>query len=187
MPKLVDHDQRRTEIGSAALGVIASEGLDRLTVRKIAAASGWSTGVLAHYARDKDDMIALAVETMAQRFVARLQAIDATEVRERLRALLRELLPLDDERRTEALAWLRLAPYDPQGAGSADAVRQGHRDLRRAVVRVLDELGTASDSSTLAAELVALADGLAIHHLIDPRGVPRTKLEAVLDARLSQI
>ena len=186
MPKIVDHDQRRLEIGDAVLDLIASDGLERLTVRKIAAVSGWSTGVLAHYARDKDDMITLAVTSMTERFVDRLRAVDLTDPRTALHAVLRELLPLDTVRRTEAIAWFRLAAYDADGSGSAAAIRKGHRLLRRLVADLLVEIDDL-DSATTAAELIALADGLAIHDLVDPRGMARTKTERVLEARLAQI
>ncbi|HLR85817.1 MAG TPA: TetR family transcriptional regulator C-terminal domain-containing protein [Nocardioidaceae bacterium] len=187
MPKIVDHKQRRLDIGDAVLEVVASEGVERLTVRKIAAVSGWSTGVLAHYARDKDDMIDLAVTSMVTRFAVRLQAIDTSDTRRALRDVLAELLPLDATRRTEAMAWARLATHDADGSGSARDVREGHRELRRHVASLLADIDEGHDPSVTATELIALADGLAVHHLIDPHGMPRTRIEATLDARLAQI
>ena len=186
MPKIVDHQSRRTEIGLAVLDVVASDGLENLTVRKIATASGWSTGVLAHYARDKDEMIALAIEAMAERFVGRLQAIDTHEPREVLRTLLRELLPLDTERRTEALVWFRLATY-ALNRESAPVIRRGHRELRRVTTNIVASLGVDRDPEEVSTELIALADGLAVHHLVDPRGMPRTRIAATLDARIAEI
>lgn len=49
MPKIVDHDQRRRELAEAAWKVITEVGIDGATTREIARASGYSTGVLAHY------------------------------------------------------------------------------------------------------------------------------------------
>ena len=49
MPKIVDHDERREEILSAAIRVIDSVGLDNTTTRAIALESGYSNGVLSHY------------------------------------------------------------------------------------------------------------------------------------------
>src|SRR5690625_1917390 len=187
MPKIDDHNQRRLDIEDAVLEGVASEGVERLTVRKIAAVSGWSTGVLAHYARDKDDMIDLAVTSMVTRFAVRLQAIDTSDTRRALRDVLAELLPLDATRRTEAMAWARLATHDADGSGSARDVREGHRELRRHVASLLADIDEGHDPSVTATELIALADGLAVHHLIDPHGMPRTRIEATLDARLAQI
>lgn len=187
VPKIVDHEQRRREIGESVMEVIATDGLDGLTVRKIASASGWSTGVLTHYVRDKEELIQLAIGTMAEAFIERLETNVADTPVESVRLLLRELLPFDAQRRTEALIWFRLATYDPAGDGASNAIRRGHRELRKVVAARLADAGIRRDPSEVAAELVALADGLAIHHIIDPRGMPRTKIAATLDARLSEI
>ncbi|MBA3508847.1 MAG: TetR/AcrR family transcriptional regulator, partial [Thermoleophilaceae bacterium] len=61
MPKVVDHEQRRTEVAAAARAAIADRGLDGATVRDIAAAAGVSTGVLAYYFRDKDELLLQAL------------------------------------------------------------------------------------------------------------------------------
>lgn len=189
MPKVVDHHQRRREIGVAVLNVIARDGLERLTVRKIAAESGWSTGVLAHYVQDKDELITLGTEAMAERFIGRLRAIPWEQPHQALRTALRQLLPLDAERHVETLAWFRLATYEGETPGASRAIRLGHRELRKLITRTLEVANPRSDrpAGELAAELIALADGLAVHHLADPHGVPRTRAAAILDARLAQL
>lgn len=188
MPKVVDHNERRREIGLAVLHLVASDGLERLTVRKIAAESGWSTGVLAHYVQDKDELIGLAVEAMAERYVARLRAIPWDDPDEALREALRQLLPLDTERQVEATAWFRLATYRPD-AQPVVAIRHAHRELRALITHLLEQSDPYGHrrAAELAGELVALADGLAAHHLADPHGVPRTRIAATLDARLAEL
>ena len=61
MPKEVDHDQRREELLEAVWRVIARDGMEGTTIRAIAKETGWSTGVLAHYFGDKDDIISSAL------------------------------------------------------------------------------------------------------------------------------
>jgi len=60
MPKIVDHEERRAEVLEATWRVIATRGLDAATVRQIAKEAGVSSGVLAHYFTDKDDILVQA-------------------------------------------------------------------------------------------------------------------------------
>ena len=53
MPKIVDHDERRDLIARAACEVISRVPLDRITLREIANAAGWTTGAVTHYFADK--------------------------------------------------------------------------------------------------------------------------------------
>lgn len=102
MPKRVDHDLRRHEIIAGVWRLIADEGIDAVTTRRIAEVTGHSNGLLRYYFPGKDSVI-----TEAYRFV-----VEATDIRaaltsgERglagLRTLAVEILPLDDVRRAEA-------------------------------------------------------------------------------------
>ena len=47
MPITVDHEQRRREVAEVAAELIAHRGLERVTVREIAAATGFSTTVVS--------------------------------------------------------------------------------------------------------------------------------------------
>jgi AcrR family transcriptional regulator len=70
----LDHDERRRRIAEVVMDVIAREGLDAATVRRIAAAVGYSTTVVTHYFCDKHDLLLSAYHLMSEiatkRFVA---------------------------------------------------------------------------------------------------------------------
>ena len=51
--------------------MIARDGLERATIRTIAEETGWSTGVLAHYFTDKEDILASALQLSHERIAAR--------------------------------------------------------------------------------------------------------------------
>ncbi|MFN9215273.1 MAG: helix-turn-helix domain-containing protein [Gemmatimonadota bacterium] len=53
-----DHDERREVISRAAAAVIAERGLERLTLRDLAAELGVTTGALTHYFPSKDALVA---------------------------------------------------------------------------------------------------------------------------------
>src|ERR1700741_5058315 len=61
----LDHDARRRRIAEVVVDVIAREGLEAATVRRIAAAVGYSTTVITHYFADKHDLLLSAYHIMS--------------------------------------------------------------------------------------------------------------------------
>ena len=49
MPKVVDVEQRKTELAAAVARVIARSGIEGASMRQVAAEAGWTTGTLVHY------------------------------------------------------------------------------------------------------------------------------------------
>ena len=97
MPKIVDHELRRQELLAATWRVIARTGIIGVTTREIAREAGVSTGVLAHYFADKEELLAAALRLSHQQVYARvhertqgLLGIDA------IRVVMLEALPLDE-------------------------------------------------------------------------------------------
>jgi AcrR family transcriptional regulator len=128
MPRLVDHDQRRAEIGEAAIRVILREGIAGVTVRGVAAEAGWSTGSLRHYFRNQHDLQSYVVQattdTLRRRVLPRLQRPrTATSVVEGVATIVEEMLPLDAERREEYALWSAVVEWErqhpPEEGGSA--------------------------------------------------------------------
>jgi AcrR family transcriptional regulator len=108
VPKKVDVDARRREIADALLHLAATEGLESVSLRHVAAEAGVSMGAVQHYFRNKDEMLTFALEHQAQRreqrIVAKLtEAGRPPTVREIVRTSLLEVLPTDEVSRSE---WL---------------------------------------------------------------------------------
>src|ERR1700761_5188472 len=102
MPKKVDHDERREELTLAAWRVIAAKGIDEVTIRDIARESGYSSGVLAHYFKNKDDLLAHALRLSHTRVRERCEAeVEAPRAADALKAILVENLPMDEQRDLE--------------------------------------------------------------------------------------
>jgi AcrR family transcriptional regulator len=95
MPKIVDHARRREEIAALTVRVIRKEGSGGATVRRIATEGGFSIGVLGHYFRDKDDLVAFAFRWMADQTFKDLDAAvaGAEPGLARLRAALEFMVP----------------------------------------------------------------------------------------------
>lgn len=197
MPKIVDHDARREELLAAVSEVIVRDGLDRVTVRSIAKETGWSSGVLAHYFADKDDMITsallLAHERIRTRWESKLGGLRGMAA---LRELVLDNLPLDDERERETRL---LINYWSGSLPRVDDVTAGEHSWRRGP-RLLDQLaehvaeaqadGTAADteaSGDIAERLLCLIDGMSLHALLDPKRVTRERQLALATQELDRL
>jgi TetR/AcrR family transcriptional repressor of bet genes len=194
VPKVVDHEARRAELGEAVWRVALRRGLEDATLREIAAEAGWSTGALAHYFADKDELLRFAFRLVVGRAGNRFaRALEGGGGLEALGTALRENLPLDDERRAEARVWLaflgrslsrpeltadRRAFYAAWRRSLADVIAAGQSD---------GTLVADLPAETEAAGLIALVDGLALQALSDPRGLPARRQTAILDAALERL
>jgi AcrR family transcriptional regulator len=190
MPKIVDHEQRRRELAEAVWRVIRRHGVDGASVRTVAQEAGWSAGALRHYFGTQSELLGFAIELAAERIRERVDALElADDPRRAVEQLLSELLPLDDERRSEAEVWLAFTArslIDPQLQ-----VRHAEIDdeLRAACVRAVEMLGLPPGRRRgLEAErLHALLDGLALHGAMRPERLPPRRIAAVLRRHLDAL
>jgi AcrR family transcriptional regulator len=195
MPKIVDHAERRAALAAAVWQVASRDGLDAVTMRRVAAEAGWSTGALAHYFDDKEELLVFAFETVADRVGRRIvEAAEQTrDPLELMRVQLGEGLPIDRERRAEVRVWfafLGLAETRPQ---LAKAGRDAYRLWRDRVAKTLASaqrqglVDDSIDAERESAALIALVDGLAIQATFDPRAVSAERQLEILDDRLARL
>lgn len=193
MPKTVDRDEQRRQIGAAVLRLASEQGLDEVSVRTVAAASGRSPGAVQKYFRTKDEMLTLAAELVGERIEERMAAVDfGLPPREALRALVLATLPVDAERRAEAAAQLAFATRAAHHPGLGAIRRQVDQDVRTALAGWLASShpgggpDPAADCLALADAVIALSDGLALRLLYAPddREALLRALDRALDALL---
>src|SRR4030095_7790842 len=72
MPKVAYHEERRAERCAAVWRLASREGLEAVTVRRVAEEAGWSTGAVVHYFSDKEELLLFAFRTLADRVGRRL-------------------------------------------------------------------------------------------------------------------
>lgn len=190
MPRVVNHDVRRAELVAATWQVIADEGLEAATVRRIAEAAGCTTGRVTHYFESKDEVLVAALRQVhraaAERMVAHLERTDSAA----LRAVLLEALPLDEPRRLEWRVWLAF-----WGRAAADAELRSEQERRYAEWRsLLDELvqragppRSASTRRTVVDVVAATIDGLGIQAVLEPNGFPPRRLQQAVDTLLAVV
>jgi AcrR family transcriptional regulator len=178
MPKKVDHHSRRASIAEAVWQVSAHGGIEAVTMRHVAAAAGMSLGQVQHYFTAKDELLAFAYELLTDRVAARVsQRDDPPETeeprpRDIVREALAELLPLDEERRTEAHFLLMFLARSAVSAEFAARLGKAHADLHAFVadqIRRGQRRGMVAvhlDAAREARTLLAVLDGLTTHVLV---------------------
>ncbi len=100
MPKIVDHESRRDEIANAATRIVSRSGLERATVRDIAREAGFTSGILAHYFRDKDAVLAHALRLLDGRAAAQFSPTLSSD--DPIESVWEAAMPLDEEREVDA-------------------------------------------------------------------------------------
>ncbi|GAA4577301.1 TetR/AcrR family transcriptional regulator [Planotetraspora kaengkrachanensis] len=173
MPKIVDHEARRRHIVDALLRIASRDGLDAVSLREVAAEAGVSMGMIQHYFATKDRMLMFALTQLNARIGERVAAaMDAPSPRAFLRAAILELLPLDDERRSEARIGLAFLARSVVADEPADLLRQALPyviGFYAEQIRAAQELGQVHadlDSRIEAVILYTMAQGLANPALI---------------------
>ncbi|MDI1464737.1 TetR/AcrR family transcriptional regulator [Catellatospora sp. KI3] len=168
MPKRVDHEVRRREIGAALLRIADTKGLQSASMREVAAEAGVSLRLVQYYFQSKNGLLLAGLAYLGEQLSARVER--------HIRALgtpptpagmvygtLTAILPTDEESRRITrtyAAYYTLVLAEPDlatehGTAYPDA-------LERFLARQIEAAGAASpaDSATIAAGLLALTNGL---------------------------
>jgi AcrR family transcriptional regulator len=186
MPKTVDREEQRRQIGAALLQLVSDRGLDEVSVRTVAAASGRSAGAVQKYFRTKDEMLAFAAELVGERVERRMAEVDTSlPLRRALRELVLTTLPVDGERRAEATTQLAFAVHAAHHPRLAAIRQQVDQDIRQALAAWLETAGHGAEAAVLADAVIALSDGLALRMLYTPQ--EREHLLTVLDRALDAL
>jgi AcrR family transcriptional regulator len=195
MPKVVDHEERRAELAAAVWRLASREGLEAVTVRRVADEAGWSTGAVVHYFSDKEELLLFAFRTVADRVGRRLAAAEerTDEPLELARTWLVQGLPLDAERQAEVRVWFAFLGLALARPAFARAQRLTYRAWRRRVADLLEEAQRRGqvranvDCAATAAALVAVVDGLAIQATFEPRALSSRRQAEILDQHLDAL
>lgn len=188
MPLLVSHDERRDHVIAAASRILARSGLKAVTVRAVAKAAGFSTAVVSHYFRDKQEMLHLVFERNTQ---AALEAADEALARTHdLKAFIEPSMVLTEESADRWRIWLA---YIAQVVAEADGEALQNESVHDRVDRLTEVLESFRaggdirpdlDCRLEAQRLLAMMVGLAIQVMFDPGGWPNERQHALVDAEL---
>jgi AcrR family transcriptional regulator len=172
MPKVVDHAARRAELVDAAWRVIAAEGLEAATVRRIAQAAGCTTGLVTHYFESKDDMLVAALREVHRRAGQRMiRHVGGADIASVLLEVILDALPMDQDRQLEWKVWLAFwgrAATDERLRQEQQRRYAERRGLLGKLIRRAHPADTAADRRTAVDLIAGAIDGLGIQATLEP-------------------
>ena len=167
MPAPTDHEQRRLQLADLAIDLIAEEGYDTVTIRRLAAATGYSTTAVTHYFPNKKAMMLHVYERCAERAQARVDAAHDADPGN-LEACLAALLPIGAMARKEWQAHLAFWPHalkDPElRQRQLWWMRKAEQTLASASTLACPAAGEAGCTHALLATVV----GIGVSACFDP-------------------
>ncbi|AWS41837.1 TetR/AcrR family transcriptional regulator [Streptosporangium sp. 'caverna'] len=192
MPKQVDREARRRQIAEALHRILDRDGLEAVSLRDVAAEAGVSMGMVQHYFKNKDQMLYFALEHLHARITRRIAArADFGSPRDLIRSGMIEMLPLDDERRTEARIAMAFLGRSVVAPSLATLLREAYPHIIAfwaGQLRTAQETGQVPgdlDPEREAMILYALTQGLVSPTLIDC--YPAELVEATVDYHLDRL
>jgi AcrR family transcriptional regulator len=110
MPRLVDHEEKRSELVDAALRLVVTGGLEAATVRNIAREAGCSIRPVQYYFADKAALLAAAHHRVSERMGSLVtEAVhalgNAPHPRAVIEAIVHTFLPSTDAARDAVVAY----------------------------------------------------------------------------------
>jgi TetR/AcrR family transcriptional regulator, transcriptional repressor of bet genes len=160
MPKRVDREARRVELALALRQVMAVKGVEGASLRNVAAQTGVSMGLVQHYFEDREEMLVFTLDELSRR-LARRAFVRAQAARRSggspaaLRAVILQLLPLDPERRAEALAGAAFVGRSGVSPAVATALRRASENLTQLIA---SEISRGREAGELPADVVPERD-----------------------------
>jgi len=171
-----NHDAKRIEIADAACKAILKLGLERTSLKDIAEALGYTTGVLRHYFKDKEELLSFTKNHLFDQMFVRMKSAAYNENGiERLVAMALENLPATKK---SIDMWRLLSAFNGRAIGNPDRMRfQKQRYFKGASIyiaeiRALQESGVINPKVNPDLEgigICAFVEGLAAQIILAPK------------------
>lgn len=181
---------QQVQLSRAVWDVLANQGIERLTIRAVAAAAGCTTGLVMHRFPNRRALLRHARELLHERTRERVEALEAeaSSPRAALRAVLAQGMALDDETAAESIVWVG---FLAAAVGDDELVtlhRTNNKAWRERVSRLVAAVvpdWPADRVVATAFALVAMVEGAAALASTDPGAYPPATQLAMLDATLT--
>ena len=188
MPKIIDATAMRRRILTATWDVIATEGIQSVSMRRVARAAGSTTGLITHYFADKDELVTYAYRTVLDRMIADATArvAEASGVTERLLAAIEAIEPNTAQMQRFTIVLMNFWAQAAFNRAFAAHCRQDYRRWRKLISGVIrdgieaGELRAGTDAGMLTDVLTLLSDGFSVGMTLTPSNYPRRHREAIL-------
>lgn len=189
MSRTADRGAQEEALSRAVWDVLAQQGLERLTVRAVAAAAGCTTGLVMHRFPNRRALLRHARELLHETSRGRVEALEAAAAtpREALRAVLRQGLAVDPETINGSVVWIGFLAAAFADAELIEIHRRNNRLWRERLQRLVGAAAPgwpAGRVSAVALALGAMVEGAAAFAAADPAAYSPAAQEEMLDEAL---
>jgi len=182
----IDHAERREKIAEIAARVIARDGLEAATVRRIAAEVGFSTTIVTHYFADKDELLLHAYRFVVKQSSERFDLAIAHDPADVVGCLL-ALTAADESSflgwRVYVALWEK-AKIDPVFAAEQ---RMGIDTALQRIATVLKNRFGDRTNSEAVQMLITIVNGISVQALFDPEAWPQERVRATLGRTVDMV
>lgn len=194
MPKIVDHEQQKIKVAEAAWRVIRQSGIENASVRNVAQEAGISPGSMRHYFSTQSELFLFSMNLVSERANARIAALSFDRpMPEVVRDMLSELLPLNEEKRSEMEVWLAFMSRSIWDTALHDLAKRVYEEMNQGMIRTVAALaqqGLVSkdlDAEEEGRRMQVFVDGIALHGLLYPQSMTPQHMERLLDQYLEEL
>jgi AcrR family transcriptional regulator len=194
MPARIDPMHRRQQVIEAAFRLVVAGGIEGLSLRKVATESGLNIGSVRHYFDGHHDLLNAAAEEAGARMGRRLAAHPTEELRglareealDALQALVETVMPVDEDRRDEAIVVIELIMASRTMPVFRETSERMAADLSDVLRDALESLDVPA-ADLAAAQLAAVIGGLTVDTVTPHGGLSVERLRTVLRAHLRML
>lgn len=175
----------------AVVRALVHDGLDGLSVRRVAAEAGVSVGAVQHHFPTKDSLLVAAADHVTTQFQSRAGEVTRRALAEQgptaaflaFCQLLANAAPASDQEAEDTAAsivWLWYAAKATQRGVVGDAFTTGWSQTENYLRGVIAALFPHLDGGEEAGHLLAVLDGLAIARAAEPERMPHARAAAIV-------
>lgn len=195
---LVSAASGRRLVLDAVVRVLVRDGLDHLSVRRVAADAQVSIGAVQYHFATKDALLIAAADHVTSQFKARADELTSRVLAEegpmaaflafcRLLANAQHLPDEDPDDTAASVVWLWYAAKATQPGVVADAFTTGWSQTEAYLQALLVKLAPQLDAVAEAGHLLALLDGLAVARAAEPNRMPATRADSIIRRHIDHL
>jgi AcrR family transcriptional regulator len=184
---LVDPETRRKRIAEITVDVIARDGLEAATLRRIAAEIGCSTAFITHYFSDKQQLLLCAYRALAQQAQEEVAAVIARDPADTAGAL----IAMAATNETSIRRWRLYIAFWDRASRDALFAEERQLHLKRALEHMIGivqvRYGERPDVESICYLLIALVQGLSVQALTHQRHRSNEELRELFARQLRML
>ncbi len=177
MPKIVDKTSKRKKIAKIAMDLFAKKSFEITSIREITLSAGIGKGTFYDYFKDKEDLLNEIVHLMFAQWtkiiISKIKGIDDPLIQ--LKVLLKEGAKLEGDEKQLMIIYVDLWRRTVSLNESSDYIESFQNYLlnyKKALTNIIEtakiqgKIRNDADSEGIASGILALIDGLCMHHMI---------------------